>query len=106
MPRSPFVEVHDLSPQLGSSAKLKQPTDSLGTLAQCEHAMSKMGHLKLNSIHSKKKIYELLGQLDRTEFPLPHNEDALLVIHFLTNQKQTQFNPFQKVELDSLLFLR
>ena len=59
-----------------------------------------------NSIQSSPKdvFLDFFVNLINIEFPSPNNENVLLVVHFLTNQKQIQFNPIRKVELDRSFF--
>ena len=45
-------------------------------------------------------------QLDWVKFPSPRNGNALLIIHFLANQIRIQFNPIEKIQLGSFIFLR
>ena len=91
----------------GRRQSSNSPRIASGTLAKCEHAMpswiNSSNSIQSTSIFSKSKHFRLLCQLDRIEFPSPHNENAFLVFHFSTSKNQLKSNPIKKVELHSFL---
>ena len=57
-------------------------------------------HIQFNPI--QKKYFRTSLSIGLNRISLATNRNAFLVIHFLINQIQIQFNPIQKVEFNKL----